>query len=194
MVVPKAAAPLIECFLYLSNRLYLVKANIHPILLVGISNRSGIAMAYRSPWVSDELETFRGALRKFLERELAPHAAQWRAQKRIDRSAWRALGEMGALRRAKDRGRGRTHFHRFVHQATHHRGLGAITTSMAKLWCAERQIAAIDQCMQMHGGYGYMAEYPIARMYADARIQKIYGGTNGIMACCRFFGHEVKLT
>ena len=39
----------------------------------------------------------------------------------------------------------------------------------------------MDECLQLHGGYGFMMEYPIARMYADARVQSIYGGTNEIM-------------
>jgi acyl-CoA dehydrogenase len=52
---------------------------------------------------------------------------------------------------------------------------------MAKWWCTEQQCKVIDECLQLFGGYGYMAEYPIARMYADARVQKIYGGTNEIM-------------
>ncbi len=52
---------------------------------------------------------------------------------------------------------------------------------MAKWWCTEQQCRATDECPQLFGGYGYMAEYPIARMYADARVQKIYGGANEIM-------------
>ena len=52
---------------------------------------------------------------------------------------------------------------------------------MAKWWCTEQQCRVTDECLQLFGGYGYMAEYPIARLYADARIQKIYGGTNEIM-------------
>ena len=52
---------------------------------------------------------------------------------------------------------------------------------MAKLWCTEQQGKVTDECLQLFGGYGYMAEYPIARMYADARVQRIYGGTNEIM-------------
>jgi acyl-CoA dehydrogenase len=43
------------------------------------------------------------------------------------------------------------------------------------------QCRVVDECLQLHGGYGYMNEYPIARMYADSRVQKIYGGTNEIM-------------
>jgi len=52
---------------------------------------------------------------------------------------------------------------------------------MAKWWCSEQQCRVTDECLQLFGGYGYMAEYPIARLYADARVQRIYGGTNEIM-------------
>ena len=52
---------------------------------------------------------------------------------------------------------------------------------MAKWWCTEQQCKVVDECLQLFGGYGYMAEYPIARLYADARIQRIYGGANEIM-------------
>lgn len=53
--------------------------------------------------------------------------------------------------------------------------------SMAKYWLSDLQCKVIDQCLQLFGGYGYMLEYPIARMYADARVQRIYGGANEIM-------------
>jgi acyl-CoA dehydrogenase len=52
---------------------------------------------------------------------------------------------------------------------------------MAKWWCTEQQGKVVDECLQLFGGYGYMTEYPIARMYADARVQRIYGGTTEIM-------------
>jgi len=52
---------------------------------------------------------------------------------------------------------------------------------MAKWWCSEQQCKAVDECLQMFGGYGYMAEYPIARLYTDARVQRIYGGANEVM-------------
>ena len=55
------------------------------------------------------------------------------------------------------------------------------TASMAKYWCTQKQCEIIDTCLQLHGGAGYMDEYEISRMYADARVQKIYGGTNEIM-------------
>lgn len=55
------------------------------------------------------------------------------------------------------------------------------TASMAKLLVTELQGKVVDQCLQFHGGYGYMNEYPIARMYRDARVSRIYGGANEIM-------------
>jgi acyl-CoA dehydrogenase len=59
--------------------------------------------------------------------------------------------------------------------------LDTVTASMAKLWATEAQGRVIDECLQLFGGYGYMNEYLIARMYTDARVQRIYGGTNEIM-------------
>jgi acyl-CoA dehydrogenase len=52
---------------------------------------------------------------------------------------------------------------------------------MAKWWCTEQQCKVVDECLQLFGGYGYMVEYPIARLYADSRVQRIYGGANEIM-------------
>jgi len=64
----------------------------------------------------------------------------------------------------------------------HLRGeLDTATASMAKYWVTDLQCTIIDRCLQLHGGYGYMNEYPIARMYRDARVERIYGGTNEIM-------------
>lgn len=59
--------------------------------------------------------------------------------------------------------------------------LDTATASMAKYWCSDLQCKVMDECVQLHGGYGYMWEYPITRAYADARVQRIYGGTNEIM-------------
>jgi acyl-CoA dehydrogenase len=64
----------------------------------------------------------------------------------------------------------------------HLRGdLDTATASMAKYWLTDLQCKIIDRCLQLFGGYGYMNEYPIARMYRDARVERIYGGTNEIM-------------
>ncbi len=59
--------------------------------------------------------------------------------------------------------------------------LDPVTASMAKLWITETEVAAITRCLQLFGGYGYMNEYPIARMYRDARIDTIHGGASEIM-------------
>ncbi len=59
--------------------------------------------------------------------------------------------------------------------------LDATAASMAKYWVSERATSIIDGCLQMFGGYGYMLEYPIARLYRDARIHRIYGGANEVM-------------
>jgi acyl-CoA dehydrogenase len=64
----------------------------------------------------------------------------------------------------------------------HCRGeLDATTAAIAKLETTELQFGVADECMQLHGGYGYMLEYPIARAWADGRVQRIYGGSNEIM-------------
>lgn len=59
--------------------------------------------------------------------------------------------------------------------------LDAASASAAKWWAAQVQCEIADECLQLHGGYGYMKEYPISRLYADSRIQQIYGGTREIM-------------
>lgn len=72
----------------------------------------------------------------------------------------------------------------FVDQciAQHERGeLTQSNASIAKLWCSEMQGRLVDQCVQLFGGYGFMREYEICRLYADARVQRIYGGTSEIM-------------
>lgn len=62
-----------------------------------------------------------------------------------------------------------------------HGELDATTAAMVKYWLSDQQCAVIDRCLQLFGGYGYTLEYPIAQMYADARIQRIYAGANEVM-------------
>ena len=72
----------------------------------------------------------------------------------------------------------------FVDQCIEQKNAGtldATNASMAKYWATETQFKVMDRCVQLFGGYGYMHEYPIARAWADARVQRIYGGTNEIM-------------
>lgn len=59
--------------------------------------------------------------------------------------------------------------------------LDAVGGAMAKLWCSEMQGRVVDQCLQLHGGYGFMSEYEISHHFTDARVQRIYGGTSEIM-------------
>ncbi len=66
--------------------------------------------------------------------------------------------------------------------AAHLKGeLDAARAALAKAWVSEQQCKVMDECLQLFGGYGYMMEYPIAELYVDARVQRIYGGTNEIM-------------
>ena len=72
----------------------------------------------------------------------------------------------------------------FVDDCIHKLGLGELdneTASMAKWWCSQKQFETAHECLQLHGGYGYMLEYPIAHYFADSRVQMIYGGSNEIM-------------
>jgi alkylation response protein AidB-like acyl-CoA dehydrogenase len=72
----------------------------------------------------------------------------------------------------------------YVDQAVMALGRGELSAedaAMAKWWCTELQGRTVDRCLQLHGGYGYMLEYPIARAYADARVTRIYGGATEIM-------------
>ncbi|MFA9270124.1 MAG: acyl-CoA dehydrogenase family protein [Baekduiaceae bacterium] len=72
----------------------------------------------------------------------------------------------------------------FCDQATLALNAGELSVedaAMAKWWCTELQGRVVDRCVQLHGGYGYMLEYPISRAYADARITRVYGGTTEIM-------------
>ena len=62
-----------------------------------------------------------------------------------------------------------------------HENLTVEKAAMAKYWLTDTQGEVIDECLQLHGGYGYMQEYDIAEMWTDARVQRIYGGTNEIM-------------
>ena len=64
----------------------------------------------------------------------------------------------------------------------HDRGTLTIPdAAKAKLFCTEAAGRVIDKCLQLHGGYGYITEYPIARLYADTRVTRIYGGTSEVM-------------
>jgi alkylation response protein AidB-like acyl-CoA dehydrogenase len=65
--------------------------------------------------------------------------------------------------------------------AHNERKLSAVDAAMAKWWCTDLQGRVVDECLQLHGGYGYMLEYPVARAFIDSRVSRIYAGTNEIM-------------
>ena len=72
----------------------------------------------------------------------------------------------------------------FVDECVRQLGSGELTAvdaSMAKYWTTELQNKVADRCLQLHGGYGYMDEYPVSKAWRDSRVQSIYGGTNEIM-------------
>jgi len=75
---------------------------------------------------------------------------------------------------------GRAFVDQCIELHTEHK-LTSAAASMAKYWCTDLQNTVMDRCVGLHGGWGYMWEYPICRLYADARVQQIYGGTNEIM-------------
>ncbi|MGX7680888.1 acyl-CoA dehydrogenase family protein [Jatrophihabitans sp. DSM 45814] len=76
--------------------------------------------------------------------------------------------------------------------ALHDGELTVADAAKAKWWCTELQGRAVDSCLQLHGGYGYMLDYPIARAYADARVTRIYGGATEIMK--EIIGRDLKLS
>ena len=85
------------------------------------------------------------------------------------------------LAEAKTQAVGGAHVRRRCIQKLIEGSMDAVTASMAKFWTTDLQCKVIDDCLQLFGGYGYMLEYPIAQMYADARVQRIYGGANEVM-------------
>ena len=145
---------------------------------------------YRSRWQDEELESFRGTVRRFVTGELAPREPAWQQAHRVDAATWREVGAMGLLLCAVPEaygGSGGTIAHVgrvFIDSCIERYLAGTLdteTASMAKWWLTDMQCQVIDECLQLFGGYGYMREYPIAQMYADARVQRIYGGSNEIM-------------
>ena len=85
-------------------------------------------------------------------------------------------------RRGQDGSGGAARLPRTLHRASSCAGeLDAPTAAALKWWATEQQCSIVDDCVQLHGGYGYILDYPIARMWLDSRIAKIYGGSNEIM-------------
>jgi alkylation response protein AidB-like acyl-CoA dehydrogenase len=101
------------------------------------------------------------------------------------RAFGKSIGEFQAVRHMLAEAHTETEVARaFVDQCVDKLNAGTLSAeeaAMAKYWATDVQGSAIDKCVQLHGGYGYMLEYPVARAWADARVARIYGGTNEIM-------------
>lgn len=144
-----------------------------------------------------EFELFRDSYRRFLKEQVAPYYEQWEHDGLIPRDLWLRLGENGFLcvDVPKEYGGYGAPVHyslmlvhetaqAFVDQcaALYQQHLLSVTQVAAlKCFITDIQCEVIDQLLQLFGGYGYMQEYPISRFFVDARVQKIYGGTNEIM-------------
>jgi acyl-CoA dehydrogenase len=113
-------------------------------------------------------------------------ALRWTCEHVIERKAFGApLASKQVVRHALAQAYGDVQVARsFLKDCVRRHCAGALDTasaSVAKFWTTEMQFSVIDRCVQLFGGYGYMYEYPIARAWADARVQRVYGGTTEIM-------------
>ncbi len=116
----------------------------------------------------------------------AEAALTWTLDYVLERRAFgQPIGSFQASRFALAEVRTETEVARaFVDPCVQALGAGELSpedAAMAKWWCTDLQGRVVDRCLQLHGGYGYMLEYPIARAFVDARVTRIYGGTNEIM-------------
>ncbi|MEH6668845.1 acyl-CoA dehydrogenase family protein [Halopseudomonas sp.] len=133
---------------------------------------------------------FRDSVGRFLDAEMAPQNEEARKRGNVGHEMWRKVGEMGLLCTdiPEEYGGaggdfikvGRAFIDACIEDMLEGR-LDTTKASMAKLWGSKHQCRVIDECLQLFAGYGYMNEYLIDRMYTDARIQRIYGGTKEIM-------------
>merc|ERR1711962_1741085 len=130
-----------------------------------------------------EQDMFRESVRKFMQDTLAPQQEAFEKAGEPTREAWKAMGAQGLIgvsTPAEVGGIGGT----FIDQCMelHEAGkCGNELASMAKYWTTELENKVAADCLQLHGGWGFMWETQIAKAYASARVQTIYGGTNEIM-------------
>jgi len=138
---------------------------------------------YVSPWMDEDLSIFRDAAARFLEAEMVPNEAQWRKQQHVGKDIWLKAGAMGLLCTdvSAEYGGSPECSSMIAFPKVTAGTLDTVTASMAKYWITDTQQEVLDECVQLHGGYGYMNEYLVCRMFVDSRVQRIYGGTNEIM-------------
>jgi hypothetical protein len=106
----------------------------------------------RPDWMTGDVVLLEEQARRFIDAEFVPHLDRWNERGMYEREVWTKAG-----------------------------ALDTITASMAKYWVTDTEGKIVDRCLQLFGGYGYMDEYPISRMYRDSRVLRIYAGTNEIM-------------
>ncbi|MFJ7494231.1 acyl-CoA dehydrogenase family protein [Streptomyces sp. NPDC097727] len=118
-----------------------------------------------------EHDAFRETVRTFLTKEVLPHYEQWERDGIVSREAWLAAGRQGLLGLVapEEYGGGGSTDYRY----------SAVLAEEFTRAGAPGHVA--DRCLQLHGGYGYMTEYPVAKAFTDGRIQTIYGGATEIM-------------
>ncbi len=133
-----------------------------------------------------EQEDFRLLIREFTEREIVPRYAEWEQA-----ASWTRSGCASRTRPSfrsptcgcpwgTGRGRKARRWGTCL-QALVAGSLSGSDAAVAKLFCTEMQARVVDRCLQLFGGYGYITEFPIARLYAHARVTRIYSGTSEVM-------------
>jgi acyl-CoA dehydrogenase len=113
------------------------------------------------------------------ERAIELAVAHARTRKRLGQTLWDFQNTKFVLAECATEVRiARTFIDRLILQLSNGEGIDPAEAIMAKYWCSDKQCEIIDRCLQVFGGYGYMLDSPIAHLYLDARVQRIYGGSN----------------
>jgi alkylation response protein AidB-like acyl-CoA dehydrogenase len=140
-----------------------------------------IRAADARPARPEEHDAFRATVRTFVAREVLPNLEAWDEARLIGRKTWLAAGKQGIIGLSGPQSCGGAGVSDFRFRNVVIEELAAVEAAKAKAWATDVQVRTIDRLLQLYGGYGYMLEFPIARAYRDARVQKIYDGTNEIM-------------
>jgi len=134
----------------------------------------------------EDHELFRTPVCEFVDKHVVPKLQQWDAERLMTARPGGPQANMASWAWPRQR-HSAADSHRFpgvpgsLVRAYNRRNLAAVDAAKAKYWATELQGRVVDAGVQLHGGYGYMLEYPVAKALIDARIQRIYGGTNEIM-------------